>query len=159
LNANRVKEFNTLYIGRNAHKTKRMKNYLSIILPLIIWSNTLSAQEVKHLKELEIDETAFSNVHVLPLNEDSLSSTFIIWVKDEVKPHYHEAHTEVVYVLKGKGDMMLNDTWKTIKAGDYIFIPKGTKHAVKVTGDETLKVISIQSPRFDGQDRVLVPQY
>jgi len=46
------------------------------------------------------------------------------------------------------------DTFK-IASGDLIFIPKNTVHAVKSIGASVLKVISIQSPRFDGTDRIL----
>lgn len=96
----------------------------------------------------------FDNVHVYEMESDSLSSAFIIWVKKEVEEHYHEKHSEVVYVLEGKGLMWLDGEEQTIEEGDCIFIPKGTPHRVKVIGDQQLKVLSIQSPKFDGNDRV-----
>lgn len=52
--------------------------------------------------------------------------------------------------------MTLNGTEYKIKAGDYFFIPKGSLHYVKVTSAMPLKVLSIQSPFFDGKDRVFV---
>lgn len=98
----------------------------------------------------------YENIHVTKLNEDSLNSTFCIWVKNAVRPHKHIYHTEVVLVLEGSGKMTLgNDTFE-ISAGDYVFIPRGTVHSVDVTSAEPIKVLSIQSPRFDGSDRVFV---
>lgn len=87
---------------------------------------------------------------------DSLSSSFCILIPNEVKPHKHLHHSEQVYVLQGEGEMKLADKTIKIKKGDLIFIPKNTVHAVKCLGKKKLKVISIQSPNFDGTDRVMV---
>jgi mannose-6-phosphate isomerase-like protein (cupin superfamily) len=46
-----------------------------------------------------------------------------------------------------------NATFK-ISEGDVIFIPLNTFHSVKSTGKVPLKVLSIQSPEFDGSDRI-----
>ncbi len=99
----------------------------------------------------------FDNVHVQTLAHDSLQSVFVIWVKKEVKGHFHAAHTEFIVVLEGKALMRLNDQIITIKRGDVIHVPSGTKHAVlEVKGNKTLKVLSIQAPYFDGKDRIFI---
>ena len=101
----------------------------------------------------------FENVHVQTLAHDSLQSVFVIWVKKEVKGHFHAAHTECIVVLEGKALMRLNDQIITIKRGDVIHVPSGTKHAVlEVKGNKTLKVLSIQAPYFDGKDRVFIQE-
>lgn len=124
---------------------------------LAIVSNEACAQHFRHLDELQ-PETAFDNIHVRPLDNNEQTSTFIIWVKEEVKAHYHREHTEVVYVLEGQGTMTLGEQRREIGPGDYVFIPRGTPHAVTVKGDQPMKVISIQTPSFDGTDRVFVTQ-
>ena len=47
------------------------------------------------------------------------------------KPHYHEAHESVVFVLEGISEMRhgpkLEHTM-TVKAGDYVYIPAGVPH-------------------------------
>lgn len=96
------------------------------------------------------------NIYVRPLYSDSLSSSFVIFIKKEVKLHKHTAHTEHVIVLEGAGTMVLGDSTFTIKKGDVVFIPKGTAHKVVTLSKEPLKVISIQSPYFDGSDRLML---
>ncbi len=96
------------------------------------------------------------NIYVRPLYSDSLSSSFVIFIKKEVKLHKHSAHTEHVIVLEGVGTMVLGDSTFTIKRGDVVFIPKGTAHKVVTLSKEPLKVISIQSPYFDGSDRLML---
>jgi quercetin dioxygenase-like cupin family protein len=101
----------------------------------------------------------FDNIHVQKIAEDSLQSSFIIWIKKEVKGHFHQTHTENIVVLEGKAEMLFGDKKIIVQAGDYINIPKGTKHSVfRVIGDKPMKVLSIQSPKFDGTDRVFIQE-
>ncbi len=107
------------------------------------------------LYALEVPED-FENVYVQLLAQDSLSSSFLIVVKKEVKLHKHLYHSEHVYVLEGAGEMQLGEKWFSVHAGDVIFIPKNTLHKVLTTSKIPLKVLSIQSPYFDGSDRILL---
>lgn len=97
-------------------------------------------------------------IRSLALYSDSACSSFLLEIDRTVKPHLHRNHTEHVVVLSGKGTMKLGDNRLEIKAGDVIFIPKSTVHSVEVVGAIPLKVLSIQAPFFDGQDRVWVPE-
>ena len=72
----------------------------------------------------------------------------------EVKEHKHKFHTEQVTILQGVGEMTLGDKTFTIKKGDVIFIPKNTFHSVKSKSSIPLKVQSVQTPMFDGKDRI-----
>lgn len=97
----------------------------------------------------------FDNICVKKLAEDSLQSTFIIWIKKDVKGHFHQEHTENILVISGKAEMLFNGEKIIIKKGDFLNIPKGTKHAVtKIYSRQALKVLSIQSPYFNGKDRI-----
>lgn len=98
----------------------------------------------------------YENIYVRALYTDSANaSSFVIFIRNEVKAHKHEAHAEHVVVLAGMGMMTLGDKKFKIKKGDVIFIPKGTFHSVMSTSKkEALKVLSIQAPYFDGKDRV-----
>jgi mannose-6-phosphate isomerase-like protein (cupin superfamily) len=98
----------------------------------------------------------FDNVWSEKLYSDSLSSVFCIWIKKEVKMHKHQFHTEQVYVLEGKAKMILGTTEFEIAIGDIISIPLKTPHKVIVMEGELLKVLSIQSPQFDGSDRLML---
>jgi mannose-6-phosphate isomerase-like protein (cupin superfamily) len=90
------------------------------------------------------------------LFSDSLAGSFCIIIKNEVKAHKHMKHSEHVIVQSGEAVMRLGEKEFTIKEGDVIFIPKGTVHSVIVKGKKPLKVLSIQAPYFDGNDRVMM---
>lgn len=131
-----------------------MKNFC-IALFLVLGSLTVQAQDFKDLKSIEPDKD-YENILVKKLYSDKYTSTFIVWVKKEVKAHKHATHTEQVGVLEGKAEMMLGDKKIYLKKGDWVVIPEGTVHSVKVLSKKPVKVISIQTPEFKGKDRVFV---
>lgn len=133
-----------------------MKNILVLIAGLFL-AVTAQAQTHQSLDTVQVPATT-ENVYNKPLYSDSLTSSFVIVVKKEVKLHLHREHSEQVYVISGEADMQLGDKTIHIKAGDIIFIPKNTPHSAKVTSAEPLKILSVQSPYFDGKDRVVLPQ-
>ena len=96
------------------------------------------------------------NIHVVKLASDSYSTDFVIFVKNRVPLHKHVEHSETIYVLEGKGLFQLGDQSMEINAGDYIRVPKGTPHSVKVLSSIPLKIISVQAPEYFGKDKVKV---
>jgi mannose-6-phosphate isomerase-like protein (cupin superfamily) len=102
--------------------------------------------------------TKSENIYSRKVSGDSLSTTFCILIKKEVKAHKHIFHSENVLILEGEGLMKLDGKIFAIKKGDVIFISKNATHSVKTTGKIPLKVLSIQSPAFDGSDRVFVEE-
>lgn len=116
---------------------------------------TMNGQSITSVHE-QVCAPTEGSVHVAPLYSDSTCSSFLICIDTEVRRHLHRFHTEHVHVLDGEGSMHLGDVQRTIRSGDVIVIPPGTPHSVKVTGDAPLRVVSVQSPHFDGSDRVIL---
>ena len=115
------------------------------------------AQDIKKLAEEKPDEE-FENIWVKKISDDDEQTSFVIWVKENVRLHKHEHHSENIYVLGGKGEMQINDENFVIKKGDYFNIPKNTPHGLKVLSSSPVKVLSIQSPKFEGRDRIFLDE-
>ena len=98
----------------------------------------------------------YENIYLRKLNSDSLVSSFVIFIKKEVKTHKHVSHSEHVYILDGEGEMTVGDKKMKVKKGDMIFIPKNTFHSLKVSSSIPVKVLSVQAPMFDGKDRIML---
>ncbi|NUM32253.1 MAG: cupin domain-containing protein [Bacteroidetes bacterium] len=128
-----------------------MKSILFLLMFLPCFSN---AQSVFATDTLNIENTGKTQVSKLYC--DSLSCTFLIIIPDEVKAHYHATHTENIFVLEGNAIMKLGKKEIEIKKGDLIIVPAKTVHSVLNQGNKPLKVISVQSPFFDGNDRILI---
>lgn len=129
--------------------------WLFLLCLCFVWSQS-HAQAHFELDTLQ-PPAEYENVYSQKIASDSLQSTFVIWIKKDVKGHFHQVHTENIIVLEGKAEMLFNGKTIIVKKGDYLNIPKGTRHSVtKVLSKKPLKVISIQSPNFDGTDRVFI---
>jgi len=130
-----------------------MKNTFLLLMFILIYEVNF-AQSIIGAEKI-VAPAEYENVYVHKVSGDSLTTTFVIFVKEKVTMHKHEHHSENVYVLEGTAMMQLGEVRQEIKAGDIIFIPKNIWHEVIVTSKTPLKVISVQSPLFDGKDRVL----
>lgn len=147
-----------------------MKSYLSIFsltfLFILASNSTLNAQNESNFRACGFNSFPlldtisapkdYDNIAIKSLCSDSLASSYVIWIKEGVKAHKHIEHSETIVVIDGTAEMRLNDEWYSISKGMYIFIPFNSVHAVRVTSDEPLKVLSIQAPEFKGKDRVFV---
>jgi mannose-6-phosphate isomerase-like protein (cupin superfamily) len=129
---------------------KKLLFFLLCALPLLI-----KAQSFQSLDTIKAPVN-YENIYSKPVASDSLTSSFIIFIKKEVKKHKHAYHSEHVYVLEGEGEMLLDKQIFKVKKGDIIFIPENTIHSLKVLSKEPVKVLSVQSPFFDGKDRIFI---
>lgn len=127
---------------------------LSTILGLLLIPFAIKSQDIVSSIDLILPDKEFENIHVKKISSDSSSSTFAIWIKQKVKLHKHVYHTENVFIDKGFGEFQLKDSIYKVTAGDWIVIPKNTWHGVIVKSKSTMKVISVQSPKYFGKDRI-----
>ncbi len=128
-----------------------------IIVLLGVCTGSSFGQSTYALLKLKPEEP-FENVWVNKLDTDEFGTAYLIWVKESVALHVHDEHTEHVYILEGIGMMKLGDEENEVKAGDFMFIPRGVKHGVTVTSETPLKALSVQTPEFHGEDRHFVDE-
>lgn len=126
---------------------------LFIVFLCVFSTSMVLAQSTIDVKALFPDKE-FDNVFVKKIYSDTNTTSFVIWVKNEVKSHKHLTHTETIQILEGTAEMTIDKKIIEIKADDFFIIPQNTFHAVKVTSTTPLKLISIQSPYFNGDDRI-----
>ena len=71
--------------------------------------------------------------------------------------HYHTSADEILVILKGEGEMVINGEWTKVKAGDVHINPRGAVHAVRCADGAEFSAISIFTPpQVNGNDRVAV---
>ena len=126
--------------------------YILVLFSIFITTKVL-AQHTIDLSTIQPD-TAYDNISVKKTYSDTNVTSFIIWVKHDVKSHKHLSHTENIKIIEGTGEMTVGKETFLIKSGDFFVVPPNTFHAVKVTSIIPLKLISIQSPNFNGEDRI-----
>jgi mannose-6-phosphate isomerase len=68
---------------------------------------------------------------------------------------YHHKRSEYWIVIEGMAGVIVNDHNKTVKAGDSIYIPVGTKHRVSNEGEKDLIFIEVQTGEYFGEDDII----
>jgi len=65
-------------------------------------------------------------------------------------PEFGEEQThddqEALFVLSGIGEVLLDGRPVAVRPGSVIYLPPGTRHASRRTGDEALKVVYAHAP-------------
>jgi len=131
-----------------------MKAKWIVLLVGVIGASVASAEKLS-LAEITAPDD-LENIHVVKVASDKNASDFVVFVKQQVPLHKHVSHSESIFVLEGTGVFQLGEKRLTIGPGDYVKIPEGTAHSLKVTSAMPLKALSIQAPEFFGKDRVSV---
>ena len=75
----------------------------------------------------------------------------ITWVDvepgGEQKPHSHRPQ-QVYVITRGSGRMQVGGDERDVTEGQLVFIPPGTEHGIRNTGDGVLTYISAATPAF-----------
>jgi len=79
-------------------------------------------------------------------------ATIILAPKERSKLHYHKKMDEMYYFVSGEGRVLLEESWREVRSGTAVFIPKRVIHQIDNTGDVPLKLISVDTPPFDTKD-------
>ena len=64
----------------------------------------------------------------------------------EIGEETHDTVDQLLYFVEGKGEAILSGESKTVGEGDVVFVPAGTLHNFKNTGEEDLKLYTSYSP-------------
>jgi mannose-6-phosphate isomerase-like protein (cupin superfamily) len=66
-------------------------------------------------------------------------------------PHVHEASDEAYYVLAGRLEVLDGDRALDVGAGDFVYIPRGTRHRFKNVGVDAVRMLFLFTPAgFEG---------
>tara|TARA_B100000424_G_C22733828_1_gene397689 strand:+ start:285 stop:629 length:345 start_codon:yes stop_codon:yes gene_type:complete len=68
---------------------------------------------------------------------------------------YHFKRSEIWVVVKGKGQLKLDNEISPVETGQTIYIPLKSKHQIKNTGDKDLIFIEIQQGSYFGEDDIV----
>ena len=63
--------------------------------------------------------------------------------------HVHDAEVEVIYCLEGEGELVVDGKPETIRPGSFMVVPPKLLHSINNTGDETIKLLFLFSPKCD----------
>jgi 2-phosphoglycolate phosphatase len=73
-------------------------------------------------------------------------------MNDATIEHIHKRTEEIYYIVSGRGIMSLNGKCFSVKKGDGILIPPGTRHWIKNSGRNILKILCACAPPYSYTD-------
>lgn len=76
-------------------------------------------------------------------------------VRGATEEHYHIQTEEMYYITHGTGRMRIGAEGRTVRPGDAIAIPPGTRHKLWNTGTEVLRLLCCCTPAYEDDDTVL----
>lgn len=80
----------------------------------------------------------------------------LVQLQGQLKPHYHESHDEVIYVMSGQGQQLVKGEWTEVTPGMVMFFPAKSVHATRPDPDNPLVFLSLFVPGMEEIDRVFV---
>jgi quercetin dioxygenase-like cupin family protein len=97
-----------------------------------------------------------ANIKVVTLGKGETVSHHIVQIRDRETPHVHRSHDLTVFVVRGEGPMFIDKQERYLRAGDAVFIPRGTVHHFTNTSPRPAVALVVFSPPFDGKDTIPV---
>jgi mannose-6-phosphate isomerase len=69
---------------------------------------------------------------------------------------YHHKRAEHWVIVSGFGSVIIDDNKTSVKSGDYIFVPLGSKHRIKNESDvDNLVFVEVQTGTYFGEDDIV----
>ena len=93
-------------------------------------------------QQIMFAEKSYGTYKVLDVEKDSLTIKVTLNAGGRMRYHSHRRRREVWNVIEGRGLIVVDGDVRSIKAGDVIELPVGSKHIV--IADTDLKIIEVQ---------------
>jgi mannose-6-phosphate isomerase-like protein (cupin superfamily) len=146
---------------------RKIFNWAILVCLVLLFFAVSSAQAANTTDQIltQVDDILNANplkagekIQMINIAQDDTVSFVLIRLAEgaEVKPHFHKTHDEIVYVIKGSGQMLVNDKWIDVKPGTVHFNPMNKVHSTRNTGKDPLVVLSVYTPSMKEVDRNFV---
>ena len=64
----------------------------------------------------------------------------------EIGEETHSGVDQILFFVDGAGEAIVNGETRNVEEHDVVFVPAGTKHNFKNTGDDELKLFTVYAP-------------
>ncbi|HEX7042085.1 MAG TPA: cupin domain-containing protein [Patescibacteria group bacterium] len=98
----------------------------------------------ENIKELTKENTNFR--HVIYTGNHSQLVLMSLLPKEDIGEETHEDNDQILFIVSGEGEAILNGKMTKIGKKSVVFVPSGTKHNIINTGDEDMKLYTVYAP-------------
>ena len=103
--------------------------------------NNMYAEDIKKLTKENINFRK-----VLHTGQHSQIVAMSIPVGDDIGEETHFDTDQILFFVDGDCEAILNGESRSVEEHEVVFVPAGTKHNFKNTGDEDLKLFTVYAP-------------
>lgn len=173
-------EFSYLYEDADFHEVvNNFKDAKILFLPIISKTNELkniltkkqlhdllikgefvdlkaNFEQHKQTEVFEIYNRPWGFYKTTILSEFVQAKVLHVFPQQKLSLQYHKKREEHWVVIKGQGMMTIGESLREVKAGSYIFIPKGCQHRVEnISNQEPLIISEVQLGDYFGEDDII----
>jgi mannose-6-phosphate isomerase-like protein (cupin superfamily) len=94
------------------------------------------------------------NIKLTTLGQGQGASHHVVQIRNRESPHLHKAHEGTVFMVRGRGYLVMPKLKITLTAGDIVHIPRGVPHYYVNTDLAPTVAFVVFAPPFDGKDNV-----
>lgn len=115
----------------------------------------LSKIKSKLLQEHRFEYRPWGYFEILRDTENFKSKVIRVNPHSQLSYQSHTKREEHWTIVKGSGEVVLNDEVVPVSAGSHIHIPVGAKHRMRNTGDLELEFVEVQLGTYFGEDDIV----
>ena len=115
----------------------------------------LKQENSKLASEHRFEERPWGRFDVLLDNKDFKAKIIRVNGNAQISYQSHSQREEHWILVRGVGEVVLDDKVIAIAKGSYIKIPQGAKHRMRNTGSEPLEFIEVQLGSYFGEDDIV----
>jgi mannose-6-phosphate isomerase-like protein (cupin superfamily) len=99
---------------------------------------------VEDIKKLTKENTNFRTV--LHTGKNAQLVAMCIPVGSDIGEEVHEMVDQIIFIIDGEGEAILNGEVRRVEEHDVVFVPAGATHNIKNVDDEDLKLFTVYAP-------------
>ncbi len=115
----------------------------------------LKTESPKLASEHTFEERPWGRFEILRDKEHFKSKIIRVNPQQQISYQSHAKREEHWIIVKGVGEVILNDQTIPIKVGSYVKIPTGSKHRIRNTGQENIEFVEVQLGSYFGEDDIV----
>lgn len=112
---------------------------------------TAEAQVLQHVFEVR----PWGRFEVLRDTDHFKSKTIVVDAGAQLSYQSHSKRAEHWIIVRGKGEVVLDDETIPVESGSHVYIPIDAKHRIRNTGTEPLEFVEVQIGTYFGEDDIV----
>lgn len=114
----------------------------------------LKTRDLASATQHQFEVRPWGRFQTLHDTETFKSKTIVVDPGAQISYQSHTKRTEHWIIVKGNGEVVLDDSVIPVQAGKHVHIPVGAKHRIRNTGQTSLEFVEVQLGTYFGEDDI-----